>query len=170
MKSCLVAKGYAKQEDIDFEETFAPTYQMITIRLVTRMAAHFGLKVYQLDIKTTFLNGELQEEVYVTQPASFVKPSQDHQVCCLNKALYGLKQAPKPWYQKIHMYLTSKGFTNNSIESTMHTLKDGDDLLIVILYVDDMFVTDTNEEQIKAFIAKLNFSFDMSDIGLLYHF
>ena len=134
---------------------------MTTIRLVTAMAAHFGWKVHQLDIKIAFLNGELQEEVYVTQLAGFVKPSQDHQVCCLNKALYGLKQAPRAWYQKIHMYLISKGFTNNLIESTMYILKHGDDLLIVILYVDDMFIFGTNKEQIKAFIAKLHFSFDM---------
>ena len=83
LKACLVAKGYAQQKGIDFEETFSPTSMMTTIRLVLAMAANFGWKVHQLDIKLAFLNGELQEKVYVTQPAGFVKPSQDHQVCCL---------------------------------------------------------------------------------------
>ena len=119
---------------------------MTTIRLVTAMAAHFGWKVHQLNIKIAFLNGKLQKEVYVTQPIGFVKPSQDHQVCHLNNALYGLKQAPKAWYQKIHTYLNSKGFRNNSIKSTMYNFKDGNDLLIIILYVDDMFITGTNED------------------------
>ena len=126
--------------------------------------------MHQLDIKIAFLNGELQEEFYVTQPAGFAKPRQEHQVCCLKKALYGLKQAPRAWYQKIHTYLTCKNFKNSSIESTMYLLKDGDDLLIVILYVDDMFITSTNEEQTKASIAKLNSAFDMLSLGLLHYF
>ena len=112
------------------------------------MAAHFGSKVHHLDIKIAFLNGELQEKFYVTWPIGFVKPNQWHQVCFLTKALYDLKRAPKACFQKIHTYLARKGFTNNFIESTMFILKDGDNLLIVILYVDEMYITSTNEEQI----------------------
>ena len=143
---------------------------MTTIRLVTAMAAHFGWKVHQLDIKTTFLNGDLQEEVYVSQPPGFAKAGQQHKVCRLKKALYGLKQAPRAWYQKIHTYLTSKGFKNSSTKSTLYLHKDGDDFLIVILYVDDMFVTGTDEEKIEAFKADLNSSFEMSNLGLLHYF
>ena len=81
-----------------------------------------------------------------------------------------LKQAARAWYQKIHTYLTSKGFKNSSTESTLYLHKDGDDLLIVILYVDDMFVTGTDEEKIEAFKADFNSSFEMSNLGLLHYF
>ena len=93
-KARLVAKGYAQEKGIDFEETFAPTCHMTTIRSICALAAHNGWNVHQLDIKTSFLNGDLHEEVYVVQPHGFVQKGEENKVCRLKKALYGLKQAP----------------------------------------------------------------------------
>ena len=112
-KARLVAKGYAQEKGIDFEETFAPTCRMTTIRSMCALAAHHGWNVHPLDIKTSFLNCDLHEEVYVTQPRGFVQKGQENKVCRLQKALYGLKQAPRAWYEKIHAYLTAHGFCNS---------------------------------------------------------
>ena len=109
----LVAKGYAQEKGIDFDETFAPTCHITTIHSVCALAAHNGWNVHQLDVNTAFLNGDLHEEVYVTQPRGFVQKGQENKVCKLNKALYGLKQAPRAWYEKIHAYLTAHGFQNS---------------------------------------------------------
>ena len=109
-KARLVAKGYAREKGIDFEETFAPTCCMTTVRSICSLAAHYGWNIHQLDIKIVFLNGDLHEEVYISQPCGFVQKGQENRVCRLHKALYGLKQAPQAWYEKIHAYLTAHGF------------------------------------------------------------
>eukprot|EP00253_Pinus_taeda_P007197 PITA_07197 len=103
-KARLVARGFSQKEGIDYEETFAPIAKMSTIRLVLVLAAQFKWKVHQMDVKSAFLNGDLQEEVYMTQPQGFKIVGQEHKVCRLAKALYGLKQAPWAWYMKIDQY------------------------------------------------------------------
>ena len=109
-KARLVAKGYAQEKGIDFNETFAPTCHMTTIHSMCALAAYHGWNVHHLDIKTTFLNGDLHEEVYGTQPHGFVQKGAENKVCRLKKALYGLKQAPRAWYEKIDAYLAAQGF------------------------------------------------------------
>ena len=116
-KARLVAKGYAQEKGIDFDETFAPTCCMTTIHSICALAAHNGWNVHQLDIKIAFLNGDLHEEVYVTQPRGFVQKGKENMVCRLKKALYGLKQAPRAWYEKIHAYLTAHGFCNSILKA-----------------------------------------------------
>ena len=143
-KARLVAKGYAQEKGIDFDETFAPTCCMTTIRSICALAANNGWYVHQLDIKTAFLNGDLHEEVYVMQPHAFVQKGQENKVCKLKKALYGLKQAPRAWYEKIHAYLIAHGFVNSPSESTLYIKCVGDVFLIIVLYVDDMLLTNTN--------------------------
>ena len=103
-KTRLVTKGFSQRQGIDYEETFAPTTKMSTIILVLAMAVLFGWKVHQMDIKSAFLNGDLHEEIYITQPPGF-KVVAKEQVLILVKALYGLKQAPRAWYMKIAKYL-----------------------------------------------------------------
>nr|GEV03988.1 hypothetical protein [Tanacetum cinerariifolium] len=107
----LVPKGYAQEEGIDFEESFAPVARLAAVRIFVAYAAHKSFPIYQMDVKTAFLNGPLKEEVYVTQPNGFVDPDHPEKVYRLRKALYGLKQAPMAWYDKLSKYLTSKGFT-----------------------------------------------------------
>eukprot|EP00250_Pteridium_aquilinum_P010876 c19689_g3_i1 orf=64-1296(+) len=143
---------------------------MTTIRSICALAAHNGWNVHQLDIKTAFLNGDLHEEVYVTQPRGFVQKGQENKVCRLKKALYGLKQAPRAWYEKIHAYLTAHGFQNSPTESTLYVKRADDVHLIIALYVDDMLLTGPNESHIADFKADLNASFEMSDLGHLHHY
>ena len=144
---------------------------MTTIRTVVALTAHKGWHVHQLDIKPTFLNGVLKEEVYVSQPLGFVKKGAEHQVYKLHKALYGLKQVSRAWYQKIHAYLVAHGFKISPTESTLYVYKDGVDLLILNLYVDDLPVIGPDEDKILAFIlAYLQHAFDVTDLGLLHYY
>ncbi|GKB92452.1 retrovirus-related pol polyprotein from transposon TNT 1-94 [Tanacetum coccineum] len=110
-KARLVAKGYAQEEGIDFEESFAPVARLEAVRIFVAYAAHKSFLIYQMDVKTTFLNGPLKEEVYVAQPDGFVDPDHPDKVYRLRKALYGLKQAPRAWYDELSKFLISKGFT-----------------------------------------------------------
>nr|GFA02667.1 retrovirus-related Pol polyprotein from transposon TNT 1-94 [Tanacetum cinerariifolium] len=110
-KARLVAKGYAQEEGIDFEESFAPVSRFEVVRIFIAYAAHKSFPIYQMGVKTTFLNGPLKEEVYVAQSDGFVDPNHPEKVYRLRKALYGLKQAPKAWYDELSKFLTSKGFT-----------------------------------------------------------
>ncbi|GJV33556.1 putative ribonuclease H-like domain-containing protein [Tanacetum coccineum] len=110
-KARLVAKGYAQEEGIDFEESFAPVARLEAVRIFVAYAAHKSFPIYQMDVKTAFLNGPLKEEVYVAQPEGFVDPDHPEKVYLLRKALYGLKQAPRAWYDELSNFLMSKGFT-----------------------------------------------------------
>ena len=109
-KARLVARGVTQREGIHYEETFAPTARMSTIHILLAIAAQYGWKVHQMDVKSAFLNGELYEEVYMMQPPSFKVVGSEPKVCRLQKALYGLKQAPRAWYIKIDQYLVAQGF------------------------------------------------------------
>jgi hypothetical protein len=104
-KARLVCKGYAQIEGINFEETFAPVARMEAICLLLAYACSKNVKVYQMDVKSTFLNGELEEEVYIEQPEGFQLSENTDYVCKLKKALYGLKQAPRAWYSRLDKYL-----------------------------------------------------------------
>ncbi|GKF52272.1 retrovirus-related pol polyprotein from transposon TNT 1-94, partial [Tanacetum coccineum] len=104
-KARLVAKGYRQEEGLDFEESFAPVARLKAIRIFLANAASKNMIVYQMDVKTAFLNGELKEEVYVSQPKGFIDPDRPHHVYRLEKALYGLKQAPRAWYDTLSMFL-----------------------------------------------------------------
>nr|GEU72113.1 Gag-Pol polyprotein [Tanacetum cinerariifolium] len=112
-KSRLVAKGYAQNEGVDFEESFASVARLEAVRLFIAYAAHKSFTVYQMDVKTTFLYGLLKEEVYMNQPDSFVDPYHPDKVYRLKKALYGLKQAPRAWYDELSNFLVSKGFSKD---------------------------------------------------------
>ncbi|GJQ95897.1 retrovirus-related pol polyprotein from transposon TNT 1-94 [Tanacetum coccineum] len=113
-KARLVAKGYAQEEGIDFEESFAPVARLEAVQIFVAHAAHKSFPIYQMDVKTAFLNGLLKEEVYVAQPEGFVDPDHPEKVYLLRKALYGLKQAPRAWYDELSNFLMSKGFTKDA--------------------------------------------------------
>nr|GEV68604.1 Gag-Pol polyprotein [Tanacetum cinerariifolium] len=113
-KARLVAKGYAQEEVIDFEESFAPVARLEAVRIFIAYAAHKSFPIYQMDVKTTFLNGPLKEEVYVAQPDGFVDPDHPEKVYRLRKSLYRLKQAPRAWYNELSKFLTLKGFTKEA--------------------------------------------------------
>ncbi|GJR07210.1 retrovirus-related pol polyprotein from transposon TNT 1-94 [Tanacetum coccineum] len=137
-KARLVAKGYAQEEGIDFEESFAPVARLEAVRIFVAYAAHKSFPIYQMDVKTAFLNGPLKEEVYVAQPDGFVDPDHPEKVYRLRKALYGLKQAPRAWYDELSNFLMSKGFTKDTIDPTLFIIRYGEDILLVQIYVDDI--------------------------------
>nr|GFA41314.1 retrotransposon protein, putative, Ty1-copia subclass [Tanacetum cinerariifolium] len=116
-KAQLVAKGYAREEGIDFKESFAPVARLEAVRIFVTYAAYKSFLIYQMDVKTEFLNAPLKEEVYVVQPDRFVEPDHPEKVYRLRKALYGLKQAPRAWYDELSNFLMSKGFTKAFLDA-----------------------------------------------------
>ncbi|GJR04034.1 retrovirus-related pol polyprotein from transposon TNT 1-94 [Tanacetum coccineum] len=119
----LVAKGYRQEEGLDFEESFALVARLEAIRIFLANAASKNMTVYQMDVKTAFLNGELKEEVYVSQPKGFVDPDHPHHVYRLKKALYGLKQAPRAWYDTLSKFLLAQGFSKGVVDPTLFIRK-----------------------------------------------
>ncbi len=169
-KARLVAKGYSQQPGIDFNETYAPVVRMETIRLVLALAAQFKLTVYQLDVKSAFLNGELEEEVYVEQPQGYVIKGKEDKVYRLRKALYGLKQAPRAWNSKIDSYLLQNGFTKSPNEPSLYIKTQGSDFLILCLYVDDLIYTGTKPRMIEEFKKSMMSEYEMTDLGAMKYF
>ncbi|KAJ9557345.1 hypothetical protein OSB04_011959 [Centaurea solstitialis] len=169
-KARLVAKGYSQQEGIDYDETFAPVARIEAIRIFLAYAAHKNIKVFQMDVKSAFLNGVLHEEVYIEQPEGFVNPDFPNHVCILDKALYGLKQAPRAWYETLTNHLLSKGFKRGTIDTTFFLKKEGDDLLLVQIYVDDIIFGSTNPELCTKFSKIMETEFEMSMMGELNFF
>nr|GEY50808.1 retrovirus-related Pol polyprotein from transposon TNT 1-94 [Tanacetum cinerariifolium] len=129
-KARLVVKGYAQEEGIDFEESFAPVVRLEAVRILIAYAAHKSFLIYQIDVKIAFLNGPLKEEVYVAQPDRFVDPDHPEKVYRLRKAVYGLKQAPRAWYDELLKFLISKGFTKDALDELqclyLHKVKECD--------------------------------------------
>eukprot|EP01018_Ginkgo_biloba_P028622 Gb_03615 [translate_table: standard] len=147
-KARLVAKGFSQVEGIDYEETFAPTAKMSTIRLILAMAAQFNWKMQQMDVMSAFLNGELEEEVYMCQPQGFQVPGREHLVCRLQKALYGLKQAPQAWYINIDTWLGEQGF-QKSPRSQLYVKSSGGRIILLVIYVDDIIITGSETKGIE---------------------
>lgn len=169
-KARLVAKGYSQQQGIDFEETFSPVARFETVRLLLALAAQLKWKVYQLDVKSAFLNGDLDEEVYVAQPEGFEIQGREEKVYKLNKALYGLKQAPRAWYSKIDSYFHDNGFAKSENEPTLYIKKQGTDFMILCLYVDDIIYMGSNLPMLEEFKGFMMNKFEMTDLGLLHYF
>ncbi|GJX99652.1 retrovirus-related pol polyprotein from transposon TNT 1-94, partial [Tanacetum coccineum] len=164
-KARLVAKGYRQEAGIDFEESFAPVARLEAIRLFIANAACQNMIIFQMDVKTAFLNGELNEVVYVSQPEGFVDPEHPTHVYRLKKALYGLKQAPRAWYDKLSKYLISTGFTKGVVDPTLFTKKIGKHILLVQIYVDDIIFASTNPKSCQLFAHEMNLTFQMSMMG-----
>ncbi|GJX53088.1 retrovirus-related pol polyprotein from transposon TNT 1-94 [Tanacetum coccineum] len=130
-KARLLARGYRQEEGIDFEESFAPVARLEAIRIFLAFAAYMNMVIYQMDIKTVFLNGNLREEVYVSQPEGFVDPDNPNHVYKLKKALYGLKQAPHTWYDMLSSFLISQDFSQSSVDPTLFIRKEGKELVLI---------------------------------------
>nr|GEW18988.1 hypothetical protein [Tanacetum cinerariifolium] len=129
-----------QEEGINFEESFAPVARLEAVQIFIAYAAHKSFPIFQMDVKTALLNGPLKEEVYVAQPDGFVDPDHPKKVYQVKKALYGLKQASRAWYDELLKFLTSKGFTKGTIDPTLFTIRYGEDILLVQIYVDDIIL------------------------------
>ncbi|KAL0341478.1 UNVERIFIED_CONTAM: Retrovirus-related Pol polyprotein from transposon RE2 [Sesamum calycinum] len=169
-KARLVAKGYSQLPGIDYTETFAPVARLDTIRALIAIAANKKWKIYQMDVKSAFLNGYIDEEIYVEQPQGFIAKGSEEKVLRLKKALYGLKQAPRAWYSRIDKYFMDRGFRRSLSEPTLYIKSQGNDTLIVSLYVDDLIYTGNNEKMIQDFKEDMMKTFEMSDLGLMHFF
>ncbi|CAL1407137.1 unnamed protein product [Linum trigynum] len=144
---------------------------METIRTVLALASQLELPVYQLDVKSAFLNGELEEEVYVEQPRGYEKKGEEDKVYRLRKALYGLKQAPRAWNSRIDRYFQQNGFQRSPSEASLYIKKgEGKDFLMVCLYVDDLIYTGTSQHMIEEFKSVMMKEFEMTDLGLMKYF
>ncbi len=130
-KARLVAKGYRQKEGLDFFDTYSPVTRITSVRVLMAIAALHNLEVHQMDVKTVFLNGELQEEIYMEQPEGFVVPGQEKKVCRLIKSLYGLKQAPKQWHEKFDKTMLSNGFRINECDKCVYVKGTPTDYVIV---------------------------------------
>ncbi|GJT87938.1 retrovirus-related pol polyprotein from transposon TNT 1-94 [Tanacetum coccineum] len=166
----LVAKGFRQEEGLDFEESFAPVAHLEAIRIFIANAASKNMTVYQMDVKTAFLNGELKEEVYVHQPEGFVDPERPHHVYRLKKALYGLKQAPRAWYDTLSRFLLAQGFSKGVVDPTLFIRKTGKHTLHVQIYVDDIIFASTDPKDCDRFSNEMSSKFQMSMMGQISFF
>ena len=139
-KAKFVARSFSRKEGINYEETFAPIARYTSIRALMAFAAKMKWKLHQMDVKTTFLNGIIEEEVYIDQQQGFEVEDPSTHACRLKKSLYGLKQAPRAWYGRIDGFLTSLGFSKSLADSNLYYKVMDDEPVILLLYVDDLFL------------------------------
>lgn len=168
-KARFVARGFSQKEGIDYEETFAHVARYTYVRAIIAIAAAKGWKIHQMDVKTAFLNRTIDDEVYLEQPEGFVIHNAASHVCKLKKALYGLKQAPRAWYERIDSYLLGLGFTKNDADPNLYFKVINGNMLILILYVDDLLITGEDHLIIQC-KKDLASEFDMKDLGSLHYF
>jgi hypothetical protein len=161
----LVAKGFSQKENIDYFDTFAPVTRISSIRILIALASIYKLVIHQMDVKTAFLNGDLEEEIYMAQPEGCVAPGQEKKVCKLLKSLYGLKQAPKQWHEKFNEVLFSDGFSSIEVDKCVYIKSLNGEHVIICLYVDDMLIFGTCVDIVIKTKSFLSSKFDMKDMG-----
>ncbi|GJZ20718.1 putative ribonuclease H-like domain-containing protein, partial [Tanacetum coccineum] len=169
-KARLVAQGYTQVEGIDYDAVFAPVSRIEAIRLILAFASFMGFIVYQMDVKSAFLYGTIDEEVYVSQPPGFVDPDHPNKVYKVVKALYGLHQAPRAWYATLSTFLEKHGYKRGTIDKTLFIKRDKKDIMLVQVYVDDIIFGSTNKSWCDEFEALMKSRFQMSSMGELTFF
>ncbi|NDA63213.1 MAG: hypothetical protein EBX50_14410 [Chitinophagia bacterium] len=169
-KARLVAKGYSQVEGLDFTETFAPVAKFSSIRILLSFAAAKDWECHHMDVKTAFLNGELEEEIYMEQPEGFVKDGEEHLVCRLQKTIYGLKQSPRAWNKKLHGELCKLGFTRCEADHSVYCKRDEQGLVFLLVYVDDIIIISDGKAAMQACKDALSRTFTMTDLGETNHF
>jgi histone deacetylase 1/2 len=168
-KARLVAKGFSQTVGFDFTETFSPVIKPVTIRVILTLAVTYKWQVQQIDINNAFLNGELQEEVYMSQPPGFVN-SDNTLVCKLHKSLYGLKQAPRAWYDRLTTALLHLGFVKSKCDPSLMVHNQHGTCTYVLIYVDDILITGSAPQLINDVITKLNLQFALKRLGQVDYF
>ncbi|GJX13781.1 putative ribonuclease H-like domain-containing protein [Tanacetum coccineum] len=169
-KARLVAQGHRQEEGIDYDEVFAPVARIEAIRIFLAFASYMGFIVYQMDVKSVFLYGKIDEEVYVSQPPGFLDPKYPQKVYKVVKALYGLHQAPRAWYATLSTFLLKNGYRRGTIDKTLFIKKDKHDIILVQVYVDDIIFGSTKKSWCDEFEALMKSRFQMSSMGELTFF
>ena len=166
-KARLIAKGFTQKEGIDYKGTFSIVYKKDSLRIILALVAHFDFELQQMDVKIAFLNGELEEEVYMKQPEGFFSNQGEHLICKLKKSFYILKQASRQWYLKFHDVISSFEFEENIMDYCMYQKVSGSKICFLNLYVDEILLA-TNDRglmhEVKQFLSN---HFDMKDMGPL---
>jgi hypothetical protein len=169
-KARLVAQGYTQVEGLDYDETFALVARLEYVRLLLGVACILKFKLYQMDVKSAFLNGYLHEEVYVEQPKGFIDPNLPNHVYKLKKALYGLKQAPRAWYERLTQFLIDQGNKKGASDKTLFVKEEGGKFMIAQIYVDDIVFGGMSHTMVEHFVKPMQSEFEMSLVGELTYF
>ena len=169
-KARLVAKGFHQQYGKDYAETFSPVIKSTTIRVVLEVAVTKAWTIKQLDVNNAFLQGELTEEVYMSQPPGFIDKDRPSYVCRLKKPIYGLKQAPRAWYMALKQYLLDAGFTNSLADTSLFILSTATTITYVLVYVDDIIVTGNNTTMVANVLTSFAERFSIKDPTDLHYF
>ena len=165
-KARLVVKGFGQKKGIDFDEIFSPVVKLSSIRIILGLATNQDLEIEQLDVKTAFLHGDLEEEIYMQQPEGFEDKRKEDLVCKLKKSLYGLKQAPRQWYKKFDSFMVGHGYRRTAADYCVYFKRyPGEKFIILLLYVDDMLIVGQDRAQISKLKEELAESFEMKDLG-----
>ncbi|GJW24917.1 retrotransposon protein, putative, ty1-copia subclass [Tanacetum coccineum] len=180
-KARLVAVGFTQTYGIDYEETFSPVADIRAIRILIAIAAYYDYEIWQMDVKTAFLNGRLDEDIYMVQPEGYVNPKYPNRVCKLQRSIYGLKQASRQWNKRFDEEIKKFGFTQNRDEPCVYRKASGSNVVFLILYVDDILIMGNNIPRLKevkdylgkfrctrpdvAFVSKLGFKVDSQNQG-----
>jgi transposase InsO family protein len=168
-KARLVAKGFKQQEGVDYNEVFAPVSKHTTLRTLLAIVAHDDLELHQLDVKTAFLNGDLEEDIYMAQPPGYEEGGPDI-ACHLKKALYGLRQAPRAWHTKLKQELELLGFVASNADPSLFILSGKERNMYLLVYVDDILIAGSDIDSINSIKAALGSTFDVRDLGEAAYF
>ena len=164
-KARLVARGFQQVQGVDYSETYAPVVKFTSIRALLATVAAHDLELHQMDVVTAFLNGDVDEDIYMEQPSGCIDPTRPNHVCKLNKALYGLKQSPRQWYFKIHSYLTKLGFISSENDPCLYVIRTDKEFMALALYVDDLLIAGSSIDRVLQIKSELHKRFEMKDLG-----
>ena len=161
----MVAKGFSQIPGIDYNDVFSPVVKHSSIRTFFSIVAMRDLELEQLDVKTAFLHGELEEEIYMDQPEGFIVPGKEYLVCKLKRSLYGLKQSPRQCYKRFDSFMLSHGFKRSEFDSCVYTKFVDGSPIYLLLYVDNMLIAAKSMKEIAALKSQLSSEFEMKDLG-----
>ena len=164
-KAPLVAKGFTQREGIDYNETFSPVSCKDSFRIIMALVAHYDLELHQMDVKTTFLNGDQEENVYMAQPKGFIVEGKERMGCHLKKSIYGLKQASRQWYLKFDSTIRKFGFQENIDDNYVYAKFKNGKYIFLILYVDDILLAGSDVNLLLEIKKFLSSKFDMKNLG-----